>query len=298
MADLTITIEPAELLGLSAVAQVRSAANGSEANGSEADIVSVSRELLRAALVTKLDELGLPWAPSAELVAERTAKVAKPDTRLLAAMKSKRARRYALSALLTATLVVLWGGYVRGWTWTGFPGNEQLWDWLHLLLLPVVIGTVPLWLQHSEYISRGKRLAYFAGVLGFAGFVAAGYLVPLRWTGFQGNTLWNWFTLMLLPLAVTSVRVLPSVLHSLRPYHKWTTAAVFAAWALTIAGGYGLSWSWTGYQGNTLWDWLQLLLLPLIVPTILVPRALTWASGDGAERVQQARAEAATATAR
>ena len=48
------------------------------------------------------------------------------------------------------------------------------------------------------------------------------------------------------------------------------------AWSLTIVGGYAWRWTWTGYAGNTLWDWLQLLLLPLVVPTILLPAALGW----------------------
>ncbi|HTZ93939.1 MAG TPA: hypothetical protein VMB74_16215, partial [Streptosporangiaceae bacterium] len=35
-------------------------------------------------------------------------------------------------------------------------------------------------------------------VVAFAVFVAAGYLVPLKWTGFPGTTLWNWLGLLLL----------------------------------------------------------------------------------------------------
>jgi hypothetical protein len=84
----------------------------------------------------------------------------------------------------------------------------------------------------------------------------------------------------LLPIAVTSVRFLPAVRHSLRAHHKWGIAFVLTAWALTIVGGYAWGWSWTGYQGNTLWDWLGLLLLPLLVPTVLLPAALRWVSGD------------------
>jgi hypothetical protein len=52
------------------------------------------------------------------------------------------------------------------------------------------------------------------------------------------------------------------------------------------------AWTWTGYQGNTLWDWLQLLLLPLVFPTILLPALLKWISGNPAERASR-EAEAA-----
>ncbi|MGE5137360.1 MAG: hypothetical protein ACM32E_31240 [Gemmatimonadota bacterium] len=41
-----------------------------------------------------------------------------------------------------AALIVLWGGFTQGWTWTGFQHNDQLWSWLLLLLLPVVIPVV------------------------------------------------------------------------------------------------------------------------------------------------------------
>ena len=61
-------------------------------------------------------------------------------------------------------------------------------------------------------------------------------------------------------------------------------------WTATIIGGYALSWKWTGYQGNTLWDWLRLLLLPLVVPTILVPATLRRILGHGTQPAQQASA--------
>ena len=35
--------------------------------------------------------------------------------------------------------------------------------------------------------------------------------------------------------------------------------------ALVLAG-YLAHWRWTGFTGNTVWDWLHLLLLPLLVP--------------------------------
>lgn len=44
--------------------------------------------------------------------------------------------------------------YIRGWQWTGFQANEQLWDWLKLLLLPLIIPTVLLPAVKSR-ISRG-----------------------------------------------------------------------------------------------------------------------------------------------
>jgi hypothetical protein len=38
---------------------------------------------------------------------------------------------------------------------------------------------------------------------------------------------------------------------------------------VVVVGGYALSWGWTGFQGNTLWDWLRLLLVPFLLPATL-----------------------------
>jgi len=287
MAALTITIEPDEFLGLSALVELEKVANDGEA-----DVVSTAKTLTRRALATKLEELGLPWAPSPETAKKRAAERAEPGGALRTLMRNDRVKKGAISVLLVAALVALWGGYIRGWQWTGFRANEQLWDWLQLLLLPVVVGTIPLWIQHKDYIGRARRVTYVAVIAAFAGFVAAGYLIPLSWTGFSGNTLWDWFGLILLPVAVASMRVLPSAVRSLRPYHQAAIVSIALGWTVTIIGGYALRWTWTGYEGNTLWDWLQLLLLPLVLPTILLPTALKWVSGNAAQRAQEAREEA------
>ncbi len=284
MAALMITIEPDEFLGLSALAELETAANGGEA-----DAAAIAKALLHKELVAQLHELDLPWAPSQETVQRRIAAAGQPDSAMRALASDKRVRKYAASVLAVAGLIVLWGGYVGGWQWTGFPANNQLWDWLHLLLLPVVVGTIPLWIKHGRYVSRARRVAYLAITGAFAVFVTFGYLIPMHWTGFPGNTLWNWFELLLLPAAVAVLGIWPSVRRSLRPYHKGIFALMTLGWAVTIIGGYALKWSWTGYQGNSLWDWLGLLLLPLVVPVVLLPAVVTWVSGDAVQRAEEAR---------
>jgi hypothetical protein len=250
--------------------------------------VSTAETLMHTALAAKLAETGLPWAPSPDAVRKRTAEVAAPEGAWRRLAGDERAKRCAISVLAVAALTVLWGGYIKGWQWTGFRANDQLWEWLHLLLLPIVVGTIPLWIQRGRYISRARRVTYGAAIAAFAVFVAAGYLIPLRWTGFDGNTLWNWFGLILLPAAVASLGAWPSACRSLRPSHKGAIALIVAAWAVTVIGGYTLRWTWTGYQGNTLWDWLQLLLLPLVIPTLLLPAVVRWVSGNAAERAREA----------
>jgi hypothetical protein len=287
---VTFTIEPDEFLGLTALVDL-----GQTANGGSTDTVTQAKTLMRRALADKLEDAGLPWAPSAEAVKQRAAEAAEPETAMRRLMESKRIRKDVACALAVAMLVALWGGYARGWQWTGFQGNGQLWDWLHLLLLPVVIGTIPLWIKNRDYISRARHVTYAVVIVAWTGFVIAGYLVPLTWTGFGGQTLWDWFELLLLPtalaatMALTSMRgSLPKVLRSLRPHQKGIMAALAVGWIVTVIGGYALRWVWTGYAGNTLWDWLQLLLLPLVFPTILLPALLKWVSGNAAGRASEA----------
>ena len=49
---------------------------------------------------------------------------------------------------------------------------------------------------------------------------------------------------------------------------------------MLATAGYWLDWTWTGFPGNTLWDWLHLLVLPLAFPTLLLPAALAITAGE------------------
>lgn len=276
---LTIPIGSDEVLGLRAVAALDGRADG----GSRPD--DLATDLLRAGLRTRLDELGLPWAPSMQEVEtarrstdrERDGDGAGEETRSPTRARLLTALR---ATLVVAVLVVLSGGYVGGWQWTGFRGNRQVWDWLQLLLLPLAFATLPLWLRYGERISRTRRVAYGIAIAAFAVFVAVAYAAPLHWTGFGGRTLWDWLTLLLLPATLITVQTWSSTTRTMRLHHRVGIAALGAAWILTVIGGYAWAWTWTGYQGNTLWDWLQLLLLPLVFPTILAPALLRYVTGD------------------
>lgn len=280
---LTLSVSRDEFLGLSAVTDLETPAG-------RADIAGTAGTLMHTALAAKLEELGLPWAPSAEAVKERAAEAAGSDGPARTPTGNGWVRKYAAIVLAAAALSVLWGGYIQGWQWTGFRANEQVWDWLKLLLLPVVAGTIPLWIQYRGGIGRATRVACGIAAVSFAVFIAAGYLVPLKWTGFPGATLWNWLGLILLPLAVASLGAWSAAGRSLRPYHKGAMAFIATGWVVTVIGGYALQWNWTGYQGNTLWDWLKLLLLPLVIPTIVLPTLARLVSGRAARRAREAQA--------
>lgn len=112
-------------------------------------------------------------------------------------------RRWFLVSLgAAAFLVVIVAGYGLGWSWTGFRANDTLWDWLNLVLLPVALALTPLWFVSRHRHRRDWSLAGAVVVAGFVVVLVGGYALGWRWTGFQGNTLWDWLKLFLVPFAV------------------------------------------------------------------------------------------------
>jgi hypothetical protein len=181
-------------------------------------------------------------------------------------------RAGVLAAVVAGVLVVLWGGYGHHWPWTGINGRTAtLWDWLHLLLLPVAFGLLPVIVNRSARMRPEHKLASAGTLVVFALLVLAGYAIPWSWTGFAGNRLWDWLELLALPLAVALIPVIPNMRVSWSPRHSLLAIAALIAFVGIVIGGYVGDWSWTGFRGNTLWDWLHLLLLPLLLPTVIVP---------------------------
>ena len=299
MASLTFTIELDEFRGLGALVELdKAAAGGALGTGTDADAASKAKALMRTALAGELQEAGLPWAPSAEAAMKCAAGVAEPASGIRRIMRNETMRKAAGYMVAAVSLVVLWGGYSRGWQWTGFGENGQVWDWLTLLLLPVVLGTIPLWIQYKRFIGKGRRVIYAVVAVAWTGFVIAGYLLPITWTGFSGQKLWNWLGLLVLPAAVTTAMTLfdmsaRGVKTRLSPYQTAIIATLATGWLVTVIGGYALQWEWTGYAGKALWDWLG-LLLPLVFPIILLPPLAQWVSGNAARRARAAQ-EAAVA---
>jgi Kef-type K+ transport system membrane component KefB len=172
---------------------------------------------------------------------------------------------------LAVLAVLVWGGYVAGWQWTGLSGDVKLWDWLVALALPVTVGVVPLLLGHRRRLHRRHRRAALLVLAGFAVLVLAGYLVPLGWTGFTGNTLWDWLELALLPVVIATSTLWRLPARWTRRHGVLAASGLLVAAVLVVAG-YVVPWSWTGFTGNTAWDWVKLLLLPILLPTLVLPR--------------------------
>jgi hypothetical protein len=188
-------------------------------------------------------------------------------------MVSRRAAAGIGGAVALVVLaVVVYGGYGEHWRWVGVNGaTATLWDWLHLLLLPIAAVALPLWLRHRPQMSGAAVTGVAALLAAFVFVVLAGYLVPWAWTGFIGNTLWDWLNLGALPLAVALIPVLVELRSEWGRRHAVALSIVAVVFIAVVLAGYVARWAWTGFVGNTVWDWLHLLLLPLLVPAVIVP---------------------------
>src|SRR5579884_4099405 len=151
----------------------------------------------------------------------------------------KRPGRVALVVALVATAVVLWGGYGHHWSWTGISGRTAtLWDWLHLLLLPIAFGLLPVFMDSQVRMRRKHKLFSVAATVALAIVVVAGYAVPWGWTGFEGNRLWDWLELLALPLAVAAVPVIPDLRYRWNSRHSVVAIAGLGVFVVIVVGGY------------------------------------------------------------
>ena len=55
---------------------------------------------------------------------------------------------------------------------------------------------------------------------------------------------------------------------SLRTIWTFAGAVALGVFAILVVGGYAFGWKWTGLSGSvTLWDWLEVLALPVAIAT-------------------------------
>lgn len=177
-------------------------------------------------------------------------------------------RTIIVTAVIIFAFLVL-GSYIFGWNWTGFDHNT-LFQWLKLLLVPIVVAAAPAWFNsHPSIQARWARI-FIASMLLLVVLLIASVTFNWNWTGFRSATLWDWLNLLLLPLALTTLMVWVSIRPTWQPHWTALAAVLLLVFAITIFGGYAFDWKWTGYHGNTLWDWLNLLVLPFALPAIIL----------------------------
>jgi hypothetical protein len=181
--------------------------------------------------------------------------------------------RLVAASAVVAFAVTIVGGEWLGWTWTGFADNNTVWDWLHLLVLPAVLTAAPVWYSTRRSARVEWRLLLVAVAIAFGVLLVGGYELGWTWTGFDGRTLWDWLELLVLPAAVTAFSIWLALGRSMHPRVRRLGAVLLASFIVLVVAGYGFHWQWTGFPGNTLWDWMHLLLVPFVLPV-----ALAWLS--------------------
>jgi hypothetical protein len=117
-----------------------------------------------------------------------------------------------------AGVIVVFAVHGRQWRWTGF-GGKQLWDWLHLMLFPVVVVLLPEWVRKGEPFGPRERGIAVMVLIGFVVLLIGGYDWGWTWTGFTGNSFHDWLALMIAPF------LLPLSCRLLHAYHTSGRAA-------------------------------------------------------------------------
>ncbi len=176
---------------------------------------------------------------------------------------------------IAAAAVLLWGGYRNHWSWTGFSDNDSLWAWLQLLVLPLSLAALPILLRSHRELSSSRRVVIGTVIVGSGLLITLGYALHLTWTGFSGNTLWDWLQLLVLPVSIATARFWTTE-RTIESKHRLGVAALTIGFAVFTACAYLLPIAWTGFVGNTLWDWTKLLIVPILMPLVLVPAASRW----------------------
>ncbi|MGH2907680.1 MAG: hypothetical protein ACRDK8_00100, partial [Solirubrobacteraceae bacterium] len=74
-----------------------------------------------------------------------------------------------------AIAIVLGGGYSHRWPWTGINGGSAtLWDWLHLLLLPLAVAVLPVWVRADTRVASRTKSRGGAVMAAFVAVVVLG----------------------------------------------------------------------------------------------------------------------------
>ena len=108
-------------------------------------------------------------------------------------------RWVAMLALAGGALgVLMFGGYVLGWGWTGFD-EYRLWDWLHLMVLPLIFAFLPVWLRAGAGIGPRMRVGLALVCALFVVAAVGGYGLGWGWTGCTDKTFRDWLNLLIAP---------------------------------------------------------------------------------------------------
>ena len=69
----------------------------------------------------------------------------------------------ALVATLVILVVLFIGTYAFNWFWTGFKDHGTLWDWLDLLMVPLIVAALPIWYSIRQSRSNSESIRHEIG---------------------------------------------------------------------------------------------------------------------------------------
>jgi hypothetical protein len=114
--------------------------------------------------------------------------------------------------------------------------------------------------------------------------VVGGYGFGWTWTGLDGKTLWDWLELLLLPGSLAVFALWLSVRGATPRPWRVALGVIFAIVAVLALGSYGFGWKWTGFSGNRVWDWMNLLIVPFVLPALAAWVSIRAEVDDSEER--------------
>lgn len=138
--------------------------------------------------------------------------------------------------------------------------------------------------QHTNKfrIQELKRWQVLSGILliAFVVFVILANLLGWKWTGFISNSLWDWLKFLIIPVALVLVYCLWFTMSD-RQRRQWARnrwrifwislfAMVLIAFIILAIGTDHWGWAWTGFAGNSLWEWISLLFLPVTLTGVTI----------------------------
>ena len=133
-----------------------------------------------------------------------------------------------------------------------------------------------------------KRVLLVAGIV-LVVLEIGTYAFNWTWTGFKdNNTLWDWLQLLLLPIALAAVPIWFMAEENQQRIWlaqlKWALLVVVVVLAVLFVGSFAFGWQWTGFRDHgRVWDWLGLLLVPVIVAVLPIWYSIRMGRGGHAK---------------
>ena len=168
---------------------------------------------------------------------------------------------------------------------------EQEVDKVERLLKPFVAREVKWW--------TWKRVL-LAAVLVLVVLEIGTYAFNWSWTGFKNNdTVWDYLQLLLLPVTLAAVPIW--FMAEENQQRIWLAQLKIALLVIAVVlvvlfiGTYAYNWRWTGFHDHgRLWDWLGLVLVPVVVAVLPIWYSIRHSSSSGGMSVQQQQAPQGT----